>query len=402
MANEAFVSRVMPALVGAALALGTVAPGANAQQTIKIGVPTSLSGTYAALGNEAKRAVEFAAAEANARGGVLGRKIEVKVLDTETKPEVARKQAEKLALEGYKILTGTIASGEGLAMAPMLQRWDALYVVTINKADALTGEACVPRVFRVNRPDNADAAVVKPWLATRKEKKWAVVAADIAWGRNSGQSFKAAAAANGREVVAEHYPAFGANDFAPYIQQVKDSGAEGMWVALAGRDAITFAQQAKQFGLFDKVFTAGVSFATTDGSVKTLGATAKGLWGIINYSATLETPANAAFVAAWRKAYNGDEPTNFEGETYIGMQVILQAIAKAKSDKPADLVKAMEGGTFDTVNGRLTMRAEDHQLVAPNHFGYVGDKGGKLRPIIAMTVPAAEATPAHDKCKMAK
>ena len=402
MTNRSFSSRLLPVLVTAALASIAVATAAKAQESIKIGVPTSLSGTYAGLGNEAKRAVEFAATEANAKGGIMGRKIEVKVLDTETKPELARKQAEKLALDGYKILTGTIASGEGLAMAPMLQRWDALYVVTVNKADALTGEACVQRVFRVNRPDNADAAVVKPWLATRKEKKWAIVAADIAWGRNSGQSFNAAAKANGREVVAEHYPAFGANDFAPYIQQVKDSGAEGLWVALAGRDAITFAQQAKQFGLFDKVFTAGVSFATTDGTIKTLGATAKGLWGIINYTSTLDNPANTAFVAAWKKAYNGDDPTNFEGETYVGMQMILQAIAKAKSDKPADLVKAMEGGTFDTINGRLTMRAEDHQLVAPNHFGYVGEQGGKLRPIVTMSVSAAEATPVNDKCKMPK
>ena len=402
MENKFVSLRVLPALLTAALASGAWLTDAKAQQTIKIGVPTSLSGPFASLGNEAKRAVEFAAAEANAKGGIMGRKVDVKVLDTETKPELARKQAEKLALEGYKILTGTIASGEGLAMAPMLERWDALYVVTVNKADALTGEACVPRMFRVNRPDYADAAVVKPWLATRKEKKWAIVAVDTAWGRNSGQSFNAAAKADGRDVVAEHYPAFGTNDYAPFIQQIRGSGAEGLWVALAGRDAITFAQQAKQFGLFDKVFTAGVSFATTDGAIKALGAVAKDLWGIINYSSTLDTPGNKTFVAAWKNAYKGDEPTNFEGDTYVGMQVILQAIAKAKSDKPDDLVKAMRGGSFDTINGRLTMRAEDHQLVAPNHFGYVGEQGGKLRPIITMSVPAAEATPPQDKCKMPK
>ncbi|MBI5911855.1 MAG: ABC transporter substrate-binding protein [Betaproteobacteria bacterium] len=402
MVNKFFSSRVLPVLVTAALASSAFVTAANAQQSIKIGVPTSLSGPFSSLGNEAKRAVEFAATEANAKGGIMGRKIEVKVLDTETKPEGARKQAEKLALDGYKILTGTITSGEGLAMGPMLERWDALYMITINKADALTGEACVPRMFRVNRPDYADAAAVKPWLTTRKEKKWAIIAADMAWGRNSAQSFNAATKATGREVVAEHYPAVGTNDYAPFIQQLKGSGAEGLWVALAGRDGITFAQQAKQFGLFDKVFTAGVSFATSDNVAKALGEVAKGLWGIINYSSTLDTPGNNAFVAAWKKAYNGDEPTNFEGETYVGMQVILQAIAKAKSDKPADLVKAMEGGTFDTVNGRLTMRAEDHQLAAPNHFGYVGEQGGKIRSIIAMSVPAAEATPPQDKCKMPK
>ena len=379
------------------IALG--AGPAGAAESLKIGVPTALTGTYAGLGAEAVRAVEFAAAEANANGGVGGRKVEVKTLDSEDKPEVARRQAEKLALEGYKILTGTIASGEGLAMAPMLERWDAIYVSTINKSDKLTGDSCVPRLFRVNHQDAQDAAVVKPWLATRKEAKWAVLAADIAWGRDSGRSFVEAAKTNKKEIVAEIYSPFGSNDYAPFIQQIKSSGAEGLWVALAGRDAINFANQAKEFGLLDKVFVASVSFVT-DNNVKTLGATSKGIWGIINYSSTLDTPQNKAFVEAWKKKYNGDEPGNFEGETYLGMQVIFQAVERAKSVKPIDVAKAMHGGTFDTILGKLTIRAEDHQIIAPNYFGYIGEQNGKLRPIITMSIPADQASPAPGTCKM--
>src|SRR6185369_3645570 len=155
--------------LAAATAIGSGAAIAQSGEPVRIGLPTALSGPYAGLGAEAKRAVEFAVAEANAKGGVQGRKVELKVLDTEAKPDVARKQAERLALDGYKILVGTIASGEGLAMAPMLDRWDALYVSTINKSNKLTGDSCVPRMFRVNHSDAQDAAVVKPWLATRKE-----------------------------------------------------------------------------------------------------------------------------------------------------------------------------------------------------------------------------------------
>lgn len=387
--------------VAALAALAGSAAQAQGSEPLRIGLPTALSGPYASLGGEAKRAVEFAVAEVNAKGGIQGRKVEVKVLDTEAKPDVARKQAEQLALSGYKILVGTIASGEGLAMAPMLERWDALYVSTINKSDKLTGDSCVPRMFRVNHADAQDAAVVKPWLATRKEGKWAIIGADSAWGRDSGKSFGEAAKANGRQVVAEHYPALGTNDYAPYIQQIKASGADGMWVALAGRDAINFATQAKQFGLLDSLFTAGVSFVT-DGTVKTLGETSKGIWGIINYSSTLETPDNKRFVEGWRKAYSGDEPTNFEGETYLGMQVIFQAVERAKSVKPVDLAKAMRGGTFDTIMGKLTIRAQDHQLALPNYIGYIGERGGKLRPIIATTIATEQATPpANPACKMA-
>jgi branched-chain amino acid transport system substrate-binding protein len=371
-----------------------------AAQDIKVGVPTSLSGPWADLGNQVKRAVTFATNEVNAQGGVLGRKIVVDFQDSEGKPDVARKQAEKLALSGSKLLLGLIASGEGLAIAPMVERWDALYISTINKTDKLTGDTCQARVFRVNRPDAADATAVRPWLASRKEDKWAIMANDIAWGRNSGASFTKATLDLGKKLVSDNYAPAGANDFAPYIQKIKDSGAEGVWVALAGRDALNFAQQAKQFGLLARVTTAGVSFVT-DNTVDTLGETARGIFGIVNYSSTLEGAENKVFVEAWRKAYPGTEPTNFEGETYIGMQVLIQAIRAAKSDKPADVAKAMRGTTFSTILGKQTMRKEDNQLEAPNFFGVVTDRGGKLRPVIQTAVPAAQALPAPDPaCKL--
>ncbi len=389
-------------LIGASTAAFATTAGrvAFAKDPIKIGVPTALTGTYAQLGDEAKRAIEFAVAEANAAGGIDGRKVEVRYLDTEAKPELARQQGEKLALAGYNLLTGSIASGEALAMGPMLGRWNALYVSTINKADDITGKQCQPRMFRVNRPDNSDAAVVQPWLATRQEKKWAIVAADIAWGRNSGASFRKAADATGKTIVSENYPAFGSNDYAAHIQKVADSGAEAMWVALAGRDAINFAKQAKQFGLFEKVVTGGTSF-TTDGTVKVLGDVVKGIHTIINYSSTLDTPGNKKLVADWAVKYPGTQPTNFEGETYLGMQVIFQAVKKAGSIRPADVAKAMEGATFETILGTQMMRKEDHQLVGPNYFGSVQMHNGVLRPVITMTVPGNVATPAPDgTCKL--
>lgn len=389
----AFSATLSAVVFGAAL-VGS----AHAADSLKIGVPTDQSGTYATLGEEVMRAVRFATEEANARGGVDGHQVEIKSYDTEAKPELARRQAEKLVSEGYPILTGLIASGEGLAIAPLMERWGSIYVSTINKADELTGANCVPGVFRVNTQSAMDAATVKPWLAQRKEKKWAVVAADIAWGRGSGKLFGEAVKAAGGTLVGEYYTPANINDFAPYIEQVKKSGAEGVWVVLAGRDAINFAQQSKQFGLTDAITVAGVSF-TTDGTVKTLGDSAKGVYGIINYSSTLDTPENKAFVKAWVAKYKVP-PTNFEGETYLGMQVIFQSVAAAKSVRPADVAKAMAGRTFDTIMGKLTIRKEDHQLLKPNYFGVVEAVDGQLRPVIKTTVSAQDVAPAVT-CKMA-
>jgi len=386
------------ATFGAVVFGAALVGSAHAADPLKIGVPTDQSGTYATLGEEVMRAVRFATEEANAKGGVDGHQVEIKSYDTEAKPELARRQAEKLVSEGYPILTGLIASGEGLAIAPLMERWGSIYVSTINKADELTGANCVPGVFRVNTQSAMDAATVKPWLAQRKEKKWAVVAADIAWGRGSGKLFGEAVKAAGGTLVGEYYTPANINDFAPYIEQVKKSGAEGVWVVLAGRDASNFAQQSKQFGLTDAITVAGVSF-TTDGTVKTLGDSAKGVYGIINYSSTLDTPENKAFVKAWVAKYKVP-PTNFEGETYLGMQVIFQSVEAAKSVKPADVAKAMSGRTFDTIMGKLTIRKEDHQLLKPNYFGVVEAVDGQLRPVIKTTVSAQDVAPAVT-CKMA-
>ena len=382
---------LVAAFATAAMLSSVMTVSAHADDPLKIGVPTDLSGTYATLGEEVMRAVRFAVDEANATGGVDGHKVEYKSYDTEAKPDLARRQSEKLVSEGYPILTGLIASGEGLAIAPLMERWGSIYVSTINKADELTGANCVARVFRVNTQSEMDAATFKPWLAGRQEKKWAVVAVDIAWGRGSGDLFVKAVKSLGKEVAAELYTPANTNDFAPYIEQVKKSGAEGIWVVLAGRDAINFAQQSKQFGLTDSIVVSGVSF-TTDGTVKTLGDAAKGVYGIINYSATLDTPENQKFVKAWVSKY-ATPPTNFEGETYLGMQVIFQAVAAAKSVKPADVAKAMSGHEFDTIMGRLKVRAEDRQLLKPNYFGVVEPVNGVLRPVIKTTVSADDVAP---------
>jgi branched-chain amino acid transport system substrate-binding protein len=378
------------ALAGTAIWLA-VSGAALAAEPLRIGVPTDLSGTYASLGEEVMRATRFAVDEANAAGGVNGSKVEFKSYDTEAKPDLARRQSEKLVQEGYPILTGLIASGEGLAIAPLMERWGSIYISVVNKADELTGANCNSRVFRVNTQSAMDAATVTPWLKDRKEKKWAVVAIDIAWGHGSADLFSQAVNSLGKEMTAALFPPANTNDFAPYIEQVRKSGAEGLWVVLAGRDAINFAQQAKQFGLSDAVTVAGVSF-TTDGTVKTLGNSAKGIYGIINYSSTLDSPENKAFVKAWTAKY-GTAPTNFEGEAYLGYQVLFQAAKAANSVKADDIAKVMPGRQYDTIMGKLTLRAEDRQLLKPNYFGVVEPVDGTLRPVIKTTVSAADVAP---------
>jgi branched-chain amino acid transport system substrate-binding protein len=382
------------------IAIALAAPHARAADPIRIGVPTSLTGPYVELGEEVKRGVTFAVNEVNAKGGIGGRKVEASFADDEGNPDAGRRAAEKLVLGGSKLLVGTISSAVGLAIGAQVERWDALYLSSINKSNRLTGDACNPRMFRANHSDAMDMAVVGPWLKGRKEKEWVIIAADYAWGRDSADEFAAAAAAAGKTVKGKFFAPLGTKDYAPYIQQIKDLKPEGMWVAIAGRDAVNFGVQAGQFGLLKSVFAVGQSFAVPS-TIKGMGETANGIWGIVNYTSTIDTPGNKAFVADWMKV-NGKEPANFEAETYVAMKLLFAAIAKAGSSEPGAVAKALETTSVDIpFYGQVSMRAEDHQLRMPNFMGRVAKVNGELKLVVEQTVGIAQAMPAAAKdCKM--
>lgn len=386
------------------LALATsamlMASAAQAAETIKIGVPTSLTGPYVELGEEVKRGAQFAADEINAKGGIRGRQVELSFADEEGNPDAGRRVAEKLVRSGYRLLTGPISSAVGLAIGSQLEKWDALYISGINKSDRLTGDACNPRMFRANHSDSMDMAVIGPWLKTRKEANWVVMAADYAWGRDSAEAFSSTATAGGKSVKGKFFAPLGTKDYAPYIQQIKDAQPEGMWIAIAGRDAVNFGIQAKQFGLLGSVFAVGQSFAVPS-TIKGMGDIAEGVWGVVNYSAMIDTPGNKAFVETWTKKF-GKDPANFEAETYVAMLALFAAIDKAGTDEPGAVAKALGTVAFDTpFYGKVSMRAADNQLLLPNYIGRVAHVNGELKTVIEMTVPASDATPAASaSCKM--
>lgn len=392
--------RVAAPLVLAAMLTLFAAPAGAQSTPIKVGVPTSLTGPYVELGEEVKRGVSYAVKEINAKGGIGGRQVQVEFADSEANPAVAQRVSERLVLNGYKFLVGVISSAEGLAIGGQAEKWDAIYISTINKSNMLTADACNPRMFRANHSDAMDMAVIEPWLKTRNEKDWAIMAADYAWGRDSAAEFAAAAKSAGKTVKGSYFAPIGTKDYAPYIQQISEQNPQGLWVAIGGRDAVNFGVQAAQFGLLKSVFAVSQSFAVP-ATIKGMGNAAEGVWGVINYASTLNTPGNQAFVAAWKKEY-GKDPAVYETETYVGMELLFAAIAKAGTDDPGNVAKAMEGLSIDTpMYGKVTLRAQDHQLMMPNYIGKVAKVDGELKPVVELSVDATEAMPAPSaKCKM--
>jgi branched-chain amino acid transport system substrate-binding protein len=366
---------------------------------VRVGLVSSKSGVFAQQGEEVIRAVLFAIEEANAKGGVDGRKVEVQQGDDEGTPEAGRRVAEKMARDGHNLLIGAIPSSISLALAPNLERWDAAYFVVASKADKITGDTCRPRAFRTNHSDAMDIAMIAEWSKGFKDKTYASIAADYVWGRASAEAFAKSVQAQGKTVKLQLYAPLGTKDFSPFIAQLKEANVDAIWVAETGRDAIAFTKQAQEFGLIPKTRLIGHSLILNF----MINATDKALentQGTTGYTPDIDTPRNKAFVAAWKAKFNR-LPTDNEGQAYNGAQVMFEGVKKAGSVKPADVSKALRGATIETIYGPLLMRAADNQLVMPNYVGRAKVVDGQLRPVIEHTFPASLTPPPSPLCKMA-
>ena len=395
MQHKKIVQLLASAALVTALPFGVMA---QAKDPVKVGLVSSKSGVFAEQGEEVMRAVKFAIEEANSKGGVDGRKVEVVEGDDESTPDAGRRVAEKMARDGYNLLIGAVPSSISLAIAQNLERWDAAYFIQASKSDKLTGDTCKPRSFRTNHSDAMDIAMINEWAKKIKGNTFAVIAADYVWGRDSGESFKKAMEAQGKKVPLTLYVPMGTKDFSPYIAQLKAANVDGIWVAEVGRDAMAFVKQAGEFNLIPNTPLIGHALISNF-IINATGKNLEGVPGNAGYAADLNNPRNKEFVAAWRAKFNR-VPTDAEGQAYNGAQVMFDGVRLAKSVKPEEVSKALRGAELNTIYGKVTMRAADNQLMLPNYVGRVKMVDGALRPVIEDTYPASLTPPPSPLCKM--
>lgn len=371
---------------------------AQAKDPVRVGLMSSKSGVFAQQGEEVIRGVQFAIDEANAKGGVDGRKVEVQVADDEGTPEAGRRVAEKLARDGHNLLIGAIPSTIALALGPNLERWDAAYFVVASKSDKITGDSCRARMIRTNHSDAMDIAMIGEWAKGFKEKTFATLAADYVWGRDSAESFAKAVKAQGKDVKVQLYAPLGTKDFSPYIAQLKEAKVEAIWVAETGRDAIAFVKQAQEFGLIPQTKLIGHSLLQNF-MMDATGRALEGTPGNVTYSPDIDNARNKAFVAAFKAKFNR-LPTDNEGLGYNGTQVIFEGVKLAKSAKPGDVTKALSGKTVETLFGPSLVRAADNQMVLANYVGRAKMVDGQLRAPVEQVFAASLTPPAPAACKL--
>ena len=341
----------------------------RAQGPIKIGMPAALSGSYAQYGIQAKRAADLFSKDVKAKG-ILGRPVEFIFEDTAGDPAAAVRKAQKLVeKDGVKFLTGVALSSEALAVSAKCPEWKVLFMSTINGAGALTAKSFHRYFFRVNTSGPMGARAISLYLAESPMKRFFALGSD--------------------------YPPVGTKDFASYIAKIRQSRAEGVYLALPGQDATIYMKQAHQFGLNREVKP--IMEILELENMKAVGDAMVGAIGSSRYPFTVDTPKNKEFVKRFHELH-GMYPDMFDGETYEGLEWLAQVIAKAGTDDVEKVIEAWEDSTYEGLEGPFLMRKCDHQAVQPG-FAVECVKDPKYPhpiPKILATYPGDKVTP---KCR---
>jgi branched-chain amino acid transport system substrate-binding protein len=383
-------------LAGAALAVAApiVLRHARGDTPIRIGMPVAMTGPGGEIGLQMRHGAEFWAKQQNAKGGLLGRQIEIVAQDTGGDPATCvRKAQEVVERDGCRLLFGMTLSSEALAVVPKLAEWNAIFVSSDNGDGRLTGSSFVPNFFRANISGPMETRVISLWLRKGELKNFYALGMDYAWGHNSIDVFSDEVKKAKKDLVGTVFSPIGTTDFSTYITKIRQSGADACFLVLQGDDNNAFLSQAHEYRLPDKVQL--VTSIVDLNSIHAVGEAAIGLAGSTRYVFSIDNPANKAFVAAWQKTYNA-LPDVFEGEQYQACKMLQAGIEAAKNIDADKLRPALETAAIDSIKGQVAMRACDHQAVQGGYVVKVAKPAGFDTPVpeIIATFPGDQITPA--------
>lgn len=357
---------------------------ASAQEPIRIGIVTPLSGTYSALGQQVRWGIELAAQEINAAGGIMGRKVELLFEDEEANPSVATPKAEKLfQVSKVDFLTGTVNSASTLAVGQVAERNNRLIATSVSFSDAITGEKCSPNVFRVNAKAGQQSAALAEWLSkTKPAAKVFYLGPDYEMGRSTVAAFKSAAEKKGATAVGEVFAPLDNKDYSNFFGQLRAARPDVMYTSVAGNDTVRLFNQMSQYGLLKNMMMVGASGTVTSQNLKAIGQASEGFVTGVGYSVEIDLSENKKFVTAFQN-FAKAAPDLYGADSYGVMYFYKAAVEKAKSTDTDKVRAAMRGIEWMTPQGKKTMRAGDHQAIQDMYVTRMTDGKFKILSRVA-------------------
>lgn len=340
--------RRMTRLLFAAFALGAILAGCKSgseqANTLKIGVVTSLTGQTAAFGQAHKNGYTIAVQDLNAKGGVLGKPIELVYYDDQGKPDQAVQGVTKLVdQEHVPIILGAYTSEGTRAMVPAVTQKQVPLVIPTSVADNLM-ETGSPWVFRVCMGTGAYARATLDFLKNNGDPKTvAIIYENTNFGQSNDNSMREAVEKAGLKVVDEEAYQASSPDYKALLQRVKAKNPEVVYFASYLLDASTLMRQAAEVGLNPRYYTAagtGFSAAEFPTKDKGAGAYAEYTFSVSQWLPTAKWKGSKEFDEAFTKL-TGAHPAYHAMEAYAALLVAVAAIQKAGNAQPSAIRDAL-------------------------------------------------------------
>lgn len=346
---------------------------------IRIGVMYALSGVGAPTGTQLSIGARIAAVQINRAGGLLGREVELVIRDDKLNSAAAVAAGRELVGDGINLLVGGAQTVSALGLISIAPELKAV-IVTTAAGMSVTHELFSRYVFRATANTYSQFASMGRAMVEREPavKTWIALCPDGEFGRDSQLFFGSAAKKFGKDVkmLDPVFIAAGTTDFKPQINAIMNSSAEGLFMSVLGADQISFLQQARQVGLYDKykvICEAGNEVITAKALKQN---TPPNFRSITFWNPDMEpfasNPMSKQLYEDYVTITKGDKsPAALMMLGNRSTLSLLEGIRRAKSTESDAVIAAMEGMTIDTAGGPFHYRKEDHQSIAINYFSRI-------------------------------
>jgi urea transport system substrate-binding protein len=369
-------------LLAATVALSTGLLGAaHAQETIKIGVLHSLSGTMAISETTLKDAMLMLIEEQNKKGGVLGKKLEAVVVDPASNwPLFAEKARELIGKDKVVAVFGCWTSVSRKSVLPVFKELNSVLFYPVQ----YEGEESERNVFYTGAAPNQQAIPAVDYLAKEeKVDRWVLAGTDYVYPRTTNKILEAYLKSKGvkSEDIMINYTPFGHSDWQTIVADIKKFGSAGKKTAVVstinGDANVPFYKELSNQGVKATDIPV-VAFSV--GEEELAGIDTKPLVGHLaawNYFESIDTPDNKAFIEKWKAFTKNDKRvTNDPMEAHvIGFNMWVKAVEKAGSTEPDKVIPAIVGVQVPNLTGGISEMLPNHHVSKPVFIGEIKDNG---------------------------
>ena len=349
------VSSIFRGIVASAVVLGSAS--AMAADPIRIGIPVGLSGANSVVAPSVVQSAQLAVEEINAAGGILGRKVELEVADDGSGAAGAQKAFDSLIFQKkVNVLISMETSAARNAGLPIVTRGKVPYIYT----SFYEGRSCNKYLY-VNAwvPDQQVAPIVDYFAKEKKAKTFFLIGSDYAFGRGMLEFTKGYIQKTGGKVVGEEYLPMDGTDWTPIISKLKAANPDAVITSTAGgAPNVTLTKQLRAAG----VSIPYGNLAVDEGTAKSMGADAEGIFISGSYFTNVESAKNKQFLAAMQKKFGADlkTPNDLSVPQYEGVYLYKAAVEKAGSLDTEKVLKALGEVSFEGPRGTIRMNKQRH------------------------------------------